>query len=335
MDLITQGLIGAACAGSGARRPELRKAIGIGFFAGMLADLDVLIRSAEDPLLVLEYHRHFTHALVFIPFGALVAAGFAWLLLRRRLGFGRIYLYALLGYLPSGLLDAFTSYGTHLLWPFSDARIAFNAIAVVDPLFSLSLLIGLLVAGLRRQPNAARAGLALALLYLGFGISQRERAEAAALDLAAARGDRVERIEVKPTMGNLLLWRVVYQLADGFQVDALRVWPGSTPLVYPGGPVPALGVEALAGIPAGSVLADDIARFDYFSDGWLALHPDDPDVIGDLRYAGVPNGSRPLWGIRIDRSRPQQHVAFETYRQFSRAERQAFLLMLRGAPPDG
>jgi inner membrane protein len=330
MDLITQGLIGAACAVSGARRPEARKAIAIGFPAGMLADIDVLIRSAEDPLLVLEYHRHFTHALVFIPFGALVAAAVAWLLLRHRLGFGRIYLYAFLGYLPAGLLDAFTSYGTHLLWPFSDARIAFNAIAVVDPLFSLALLLGLLLAGWRLRPNAARVGLAIALLYLGFGLSQRERAEAAAVELAERRGDRIERIEVKPTIGNLLLWRAIYQHAEGFQVDAVRVRPGRAAQLYPGSRVPAFDPGSLQEVPADSRLARDLERFDYFSDGWLARHPDDPLVIGDLRYSGLPNGARPLWGIRIDPERPEQHVAFETFRSFSLEERQRFLRMLRG-----
>jgi inner membrane protein len=332
MDIVTQGLIGAACAGSGARRAEIRTAIGIGAVAGMAADLDVLIRSGTDPLLVLEYHRHFTHALVFVPFGALIVAGLAWLLLRHRLGFGRIYLYAFLGYLPSGLLDAFTSYGTHLLWPFSDERIAWSAIAVVDPVFSLALLFGLLMAGWRRQANAARIGLALALLYLGWGVTQRDRAEAVASVMAARRGHAVLRMEAKPTIGNLLLWRIVYDSGARFHVDAVRVPPWGAPKLYPGSTVAKFDPQWLGPIPPGSVLADDLARFDYFSDGWLVVHPQDPMVIGDLRYSGVPNGVRPLWGIRVDPGRPQQHVAFETFRSFSAQERAAFMRMLRGRP---
>src|SRR5687768_7761326 len=132
MDLLTHGLVGAALAQSGAPREEARVAAGIGFLAGMLADADALITSASDPLLVLEYHRHFTHSLTFIPVGAAIAAAVLWPFMRSRLGFARLYVYALLGYALAGALDACTSYGTHLLWPFSDARQALSIIAVVD-----------------------------------------------------------------------------------------------------------------------------------------------------------------------------------------------------------
>ena len=82
MDIVTQGLIGATAAQGGARSSdEVRLASLIGFCAPLLADADALIRSTEDPLLFLEYHRHFTHALLFIPFGALIASLLLWPLL--------------------------------------------------------------------------------------------------------------------------------------------------------------------------------------------------------------------------------------------------------------
>src|SRR5690606_29471703 len=57
-----------------------RKTWWLGALGGMAPDLDVIIRSASDPLLALEYHRHFTHSLAFIPIGGLlVAAPFLWL----------------------------------------------------------------------------------------------------------------------------------------------------------------------------------------------------------------------------------------------------------------
>lgn len=69
-----------------------------------------------------------------MPFGALIAALLLWPFLRKRLPFARLYLFALLGYCLSGVLDAFTSYGTNLLWPVSDARVAFNIISVLTRL---------------------------------------------------------------------------------------------------------------------------------------------------------------------------------------------------------
>ena len=51
----------------------------VGLAAGLLADADVLISSANDPLLNIEYHRHFSHSLFFIPIGAAIA----WMLGRK------------------------------------------------------------------------------------------------------------------------------------------------------------------------------------------------------------------------------------------------------------
>jgi len=109
MDIITQGLMGATVAQAGAKPKEVRLATLVGFGAPLLADADVLIRSTEDPLLFLENHRHFTHALFFIPAGALLASLLLWPFLRKQLGFKRIYFYALLAYATAGFLDACTS----------------------------------------------------------------------------------------------------------------------------------------------------------------------------------------------------------------------------------
>lgn len=74
MDPLTQGMLGAALTLSVSKREHLRAAAVLGGLSGMAPDLDVLIRSSQDPLLFLEYHRQFTHSLLFIPFGSLLCA---------------------------------------------------------------------------------------------------------------------------------------------------------------------------------------------------------------------------------------------------------------------
>ena len=74
MDPLSQGVIGAIAAQSHSKPANLGKAALIGAIAGMAADLDILIRSTTDPLLSLQYHRHFTHALAFIPIGGLLCS---------------------------------------------------------------------------------------------------------------------------------------------------------------------------------------------------------------------------------------------------------------------
>ncbi|MGA1197539.1 MAG: metal-dependent hydrolase, partial [Candidatus Latescibacterota bacterium] len=72
----------------------------------------------------------------------------------------------------------------------------------------------------------------------------------------------------------------------------------------------------------------DIQRFEFFSDGFLAWHPERAHVLGDVRYAMLPTSIRPLWGIELSPDKPNEHVKFATYRTMPDAERKAFFAML-------
>ena len=75
MDVLSQAVLGASLSQSFAKdKSKQLIALVIGALAGMAPDLDVLIYSSDDPLLFLEFHRQFTHSLLFIPFGALLCA---------------------------------------------------------------------------------------------------------------------------------------------------------------------------------------------------------------------------------------------------------------------
>ncbi len=332
MDVLTQGLLGAALSVSIARDSDIRLASGAGMVAGLLADADVLIASASDPLLAVEFHRHFTHSVFFIPFGALIAAGLLWPLLRKRLGFGRLYLYCLAGYSMSGFLDACTSYGTHLFWPLSDERVSFYLISIVDPVFTAILLLAVVLAWRYRAAWVASTGLALCAAYLVLGYVQLQRATAMAEALAFAREHRIERLVVKPSLGNLLLWRSTY-ISDGLiHVDALRAGITSKQ-VYPGDSVPLYVPERdAAGIPADSVLYNDILRFRQFADGYIAMDPEIPHLLGDMRYSMLPNALNSLWGITLDYEHPERHAHYGFYRVNTRAVRSRFVAMLMGEP---
>jgi len=335
MDIFTQGLAGAIVASSAAGKPHLRPALAIGFFAGMLADIDILIRAADDPLFNIEFHRHFTHALLFVPIGGLIAALLAWPVARRHLPFRAIALYGVLGYLPSGLLDACTSFGTHLLWPFSDARIAWNLISIIDPVFSLALMAGLLFAWRRQQALPARIAACMALVYLTLGLVQRDRVEEFMAGVARERGHAVARIEVKPTLGNIVLWRAIYENGPTFHVDAVHASPWNGLRHYPGGAIARFAPESLPGLAPGTAMASDIARFTRLSEGYVIRHPERPGVLGDVRYAMLPNSTLPLWGISLDLDKPDRHAALLTFRHLEPSGRGRFLTMLRGLPAGG
>ena len=122
MDPLTQGALGASLAQPFSKSSHILIVGILGFLSGMAPDLDVLIRSKSDPLLFLEFHRQFTHSLIFIPIGGMICASVFHILFakRARLTFKQTYLYCTLGFATHGLLDSCTSYGTQLLWPFTN-----------------------------------------------------------------------------------------------------------------------------------------------------------------------------------------------------------------------
>jgi len=327
MDILTQGIIGAALAQACAKPQHSRTAALVGFGAGLLPDADALIHSTSDPLLQLEYHRHFSHSLAFIPFGAALAALLLWPLLRRYIPLGALYRYALLGYATGGLLDACTSYGTHLFWPFSQQPVAWSVIAIVDPVFTLALLIPLLI-GIR-QSMPLRQGLVLAFAYVLFGFVQHHRAEIVAYEIAAERGHAPERLLVKPTIANLVLWRALYTVDDSVWVDAIRL--DDRQRVYPGAATKLFDPSSdLPWAPTNSRADNDARRFTAFAQGLAIRHPTRPNFIGDIRYAMLPNSIAPLWGIELQPSAPGQPARYLTNRSLAPAVRDQFLTMLLG-----
>ena len=159
MDPVTQGVLGASLPQAIARNKKQLGIAGLfGVFGGMAPDLDVLIQSDTDPLLFLEYHRQFTHSLFFVPFGGVMVGVLLYYLLGKRLGLTLLVscIYTTLGYATHALLDTSTSYGTLLLWPFSNERFAWNTISVIDPLYTLPLLVGVLMAGIKKQAPFAQ-----------------------------------------------------------------------------------------------------------------------------------------------------------------------------------
>ena len=294
MDPLTHALAGATLAWAATGSRLGRRSLVIGAAAALLPDVDVLIRSAADPLLAIEHHRGFTHSLLFVPIGGLIAA----LPFSARLdGMQRRWavLAGILAYLSHPLLDAATTYGTQLFWPFSRYRAGFDVISIIDPLFTLIVLTGVIAAFAARR-RLAVITLVLAVAWLAGGFVQRERATAAQIRLAGTRGDRLDRGAVFPTIGNTIVWRSIYESNGVLRIDRIRV-PWIRHATYSTtATVPLTTAEAARG---DARMLRDLERFTWFSDGWIARAPADPTVIGDARYSLRADRYEPVWGIRF------------------------------------
>jgi inner membrane protein len=301
MDTITQGLLGAAAAQSALSRRLPRGAGLIGAVGGMAADLDVFIYSLNDPTVGWTFHRHFTHSLIFIPVGGLIAA-LPFLLMKRYKDHKReVILAAVIGYATHGLLDAFTSYGTQLLWPFTNLRVAWDWMAIVDPVYTIPLWIGVIWTARTRDPRAARAALLLTSLYILFGGWQHYRAIEAQKDLAAMRGHKIEYSRVMPAPGWLVFWRSLYVSDGRLYVDGVATrWFAST-LALEGG---SANLTTFNDLPPSAQSNDESRRrfgvFNWFASGLVAPIEGGQSAYGDMRFTAAVESLTPLWGLQFD-----------------------------------
>ncbi len=335
MDPLSQGVLGAALAQSAAKRESIKRAAFCGLIGGMAPDLDIFIRSTEDPLMMIQYHRHFTHSLAFIPFGGLIVALFLyWAFFRKKSSFAMVYLFTTLGMATHGLLDASTSYGTHLFWPFSEARISWNIISIIDPIFTFTLLIFCGLSLYRRSIFLMRVGLGLALCYLALGFVKHGMVGDVVQELAEQRGHTIDRMLLNPTIGNNFLWRTVYQSGEHYYVDAVYATLLEAPVIHEGTTAAVIDAETVfPEIGADTVQRADIHRFAHFSQDFIYLHPEKNNVIADLRYGTLPYDDKSLWGIEVTPEQPNRHVRFQNFRNFSDRHYEAFWLMLGGEFP--
>lgn len=232
MDTVTQMLFGATVAQVGFRRRLGRKAIAAGALLGLVPDLDVAAGWLAGPFVNWVHHRGVTHSLFFGPAVGLLLAGALWLWWRRREPDRRpdpqvvqawVWL-TVLALLTHPVIDVFTSYGTQLLAPFSRHRFAINAMPIIDPIYSLALVVALSV-GLfaRRHALAAQVSAAAALLFIGgwtlLGWSINDRVE------EVVRKDVSSGAEVTayPTLFQPWLRRVVVEAPQEVRVGFYSV----------------------------------------------------------------------------------------------------------------
>jgi inner membrane protein len=212
MDSLSQLALGAAVSVAVmGRRTALWKAAAWGGVAGTLPDLDVLIAHG-DPILDMVLHRAETHALFWLALSSL-PLGWAVARLQGEPALWRRWWAAMaLALLTHPLLDAMTVYGTRLLLPFSDVPLGVGSIFIIDPLYTLPLLAGVLAALALRGQSGRRAnalGLLLSTAYLGWSMAAQQHVSSLAAAALQQQGIQAERVLVTPTAFNTVLWRVL------------------------------------------------------------------------------------------------------------------------------
>ena len=105
---------------------------------------------------------------------------------------------------------------------------------------------------------------------------------------------------------------------DKFYIDAIRL--GWSTKIFKGEIVDKINTQnAFPWLMLKSQQAKDIERFRWFSNGYIAINPNNKNQILDIRYSTLPNEIGGLWGIELSKEKANNsHVKYITNRTISK-----------------
>ncbi|WP_392339225.1 metal-dependent hydrolase [Moritella marina] len=286
MDSVTQIVLGGAIGAAIGHKQLGRSALIIGGVLGTLPDLDVFMPAA-DAVASFTEHRSFSHSLfVLLPFAFIC---FAVLKFSLRLKFKtdvisnqRLFWLCCLTLITHPLLDAFTSYGTQLFWPLDGPPISIASIFVIDPLYTIPLLVGCVYLwrsknngeSKRKARRVNHIGLLLSSGYLLLSVliqNQMQNKVDAALQ---AQGIPASKVFLSPLYPSLNWWIAVV-VDDGIYYDVtLNVLTNT------------LDISAQQNLGFGviDVTTPALTSLDWFTNGFIRLEEVEGQLVAtDLR----------------------------------------------------
>lgn len=289
MDSLSQIALGAGVtlAVMGRRSAPWKSAL-VGAAIGTVPDLDVVI-DYGDAVLNMVQHRADSHALFWLtlagpPLGALIAC-----LLGERAHWRRWALAVWLALFTHPLLDLFTVYGTQLLRPFSSHPYGLGSVFIIDPLYTLPLLIGLAWSLASGRLRANRIGLLVSTAYLCWGFVAQQVVTGVAQRALAAQGIAAERVLVTPTAFNTVLWRIVAVTPTHFHEGYYGLLDGTSQVRFDAFDRGAPLIDAWRGHWA-------VQRIAAFSRGFYKMQERD----GRIRLVDLRMGQEPFFSFDFD-----------------------------------
>ncbi|MFP4096447.1 MAG: metal-dependent hydrolase [Cyclobacteriaceae bacterium] len=225
MDSLTQAVLGATVGEAVLGKKVGNKAPLWGAVAGTIPDLDVVLNYFVGEVQSTLWHRTFSHSLFVLTLAAPLFGYLVYHIYRRRSSatFSDWTLLFFWGLITHPLLDGCTNYGTMLLYPFSMERISWRTIFIIDPLYTLPLLIATIAVlfmkkGSLKRRRTAIIGLGISSVYLAttFFI----KAHVSKVVEASLKDQNIpyQKFMTTPTFFNTILWSTVVKSEAGYHV---------------------------------------------------------------------------------------------------------------------
>ncbi len=224
MDSVTQVVLGAAVGEVALGKKIGNKALLWGAIGGTIPDLDVIAQFVVGIVESSKFHRSATHSILFCIVMAPVLGALVSRLYPKASANWREWSWLFfLALFTHPLLDCFTTWGTQLFWPFTDYQVAFKTIFVIDPGYTLPMLVALIAILFIRRTSPLRkrvnvVGMVLSHLYLTVTLVNKWMVNEAFKQSYTAQGIQVERFETKPTPINNVLWSGTLETEDHYYI---------------------------------------------------------------------------------------------------------------------
>lgn len=303
MDLVTQGLLGATVGyAASSKNISSKQALIYGAFFGALPDIDIIFKFfSSSPLAELFYHRGITHSIFFAPFLAFFIA--IWMQVKKKGTFKDWFTFVFWVVLTHPLLDLFTTYGTQLLQPISNHRFSLNAVSIIDPLYSVPLILSILFIIYCRNVLFSRIFNAVTLFlttaYLLLGVAQYEYARHRVLK-ESKENHWCGHFEVFTGLFSIFERRAVF-----YEGDHVHVAHFSN-----------LSNEKIKWVTFKqnelNITSDDINTFKWFSNGHMLIQQLEKGyLLRDLRFGIEPHPMDGLWGMEVDET--GEYLSWESF----------------------
>jgi len=328
MDSLTHIVLGAAIGEVTLGEKIGNKALLWGGLLSIIPDLDVFVTPFLNPVSALFFHRGISHSLLFLLIITPIAG---WILSRieknHSIDLKSWMLFSFFPLLSHIFIDCFNTYGTGIFEPFSNLRVAYDSIAIVDFIFLLPISIAVIWAMFYQKQNRVRRiitwiGLGLSTVYFCFTILNKINIESTAKDQLAFRNIKYNRLLTTPVPLSNFLWMIIAENDSGYNIGYYCNFDKKKDIKF-------------RFLPRNSALlgnlreTNEVKKLLLFTKGFYTV---DKDLKGnlwlyDLRYGSLDLEDEKAYvfsfeiketptGVEISRSHPNRRINFKTITKF-------------------
>lgn len=284
MDSLTQIALGAAFGEATIGHKNGKKGALWGAVLGTLPDLDIVANLFLDPVDSLAAHRAASHSfLIALLLSPIIAFFLRRLHIKDKATHKEWTLMVFLVWATHIFVDLLTVYGTQIFWPASRHPFGIDSIFIIDPIYTLPLVLGVLLAlkakpGSRKRFRINAFFLVLSTLYLTWGMSAKLFVHSSFKQGLASRGIQTERVMTAPTPLNTVLWQGIGLQSDTLYAGLYSVLDSRTPGRFE-------AIPRQTGLLDGHRKDRAVARLLWFSKGWYAVQEDSLGLtFADYRF---------------------------------------------------